>query len=161
MEQVTAMQKFISAPVLSKEAQFNVVADLVAQVINGDVDPVQAFVHMNAIREVVDIFLKHPEVIATTQSAVAEVGKCTEYAGAKIAISNITRYDYASSGDHEYAELMRQKEDIDTKIKARQMFLKSISDSMDVVDRETGEVVIVNAPIPTVSSTLRVTFAKQ
>lgn len=161
MEQVTAMQKFISAPVLSKEAQSNVAEDLVAQVINGDVDPVQAFVHMKAIGEVVDIFLKHPEVIATTQSAVAEVGKKTEYAGATIAISNTTRYDYASSGDQEYAELMRQKEDIDTKIKARQMFLKSISGNIDVVNRETGEMVTVNAPIPTVSSTLRVTFAKQ
>lgn len=161
MEQVTVMQKFIAAPVLSKEAQSKVAADLVAQVINGDVDPVQAFVHMKAISEVVDIFLKHPEVIATTQSAVAEVGKCTEYAGAKVAISNTTRYDYASSGDQEYAELMRQKEDIDTKIKARQMFLKSISSNIDVIDQETGEMVTVKAPIPAVSSTLRVTFAEQ
>ena len=66
-----------------------------------------------------------------------------------------------SSGDAEYAELMRAKEDIDTKIKARQMFLKSVTDTMDVVDRATGELVTINAPIPTKSSTLRVTFAKQ
>lgn len=32
---------------------------------------------------------------------------------------------------------------------------------MEVVDRATGEVVTINAPIPTKSSTLRVTFAKQ
>ena len=66
-----------------------------------------------------------------------------------------------SSNDAEYAELMRAKEDIDTKIKARQMFLKSVTDTMEVVDRTTGEVVTINAPIPTKSSTLRVTFAKQ
>lgn len=64
MEQVTAMQKFIAAPVLSKEAQSNVAADLVAQVLNGQVDPVHAFVHMKAISEVVEIFLKHPDVIS-------------------------------------------------------------------------------------------------
>ena len=126
MEETTTLQKFISAPVLSKEAQANVAADLVAQVVNGNVDPITA-----------------------------------PRGGAKVGITFTTRYDYMSSNDAEYAELMRAKEDIDTKIKARQMFLKSVTDTMDVLDRTTGEVVTINAPIPTKSSTLRVTFAKQ
>lgn len=46
MEETTTLQKFISAPVLSKEAQANVAADLVAQVVNGNVDPITAFVQM-------------------------------------------------------------------------------------------------------------------
>lgn len=85
------MQKFIAAPVLSKEAQSNVAADLVAQVINGDVDPVQAFVHMKAISEVVDIFLKHPEVIATPQSAVAEVGKKFAHLTANLTTADLAK----------------------------------------------------------------------
>lgn len=161
MEETTAMQKFISAPVLSKEAQSNVATELVAQVVNGKVDPVQAFVQMKAIGEVVEQFLKNPDIVAITQETAAERGKDAVYAGAKIGITQTTRYDYSSSGDHEYAELLRQKEDIDTKIKARQMFLKSVTDQMDVIDRTTGEVVTIVAPMPTVSSSLRVTFAKQ
>lgn len=161
MEQVTVMEKFISAPVLSKEAQSNVANDLVSQVLNGDVDPVRAFVHMKAIGEVVELFIKNPDIVSKTQEAIVQNGKSAQYAGAKVVISNATRYDYGSCGDREYADLLRMKEDVDTKIKARQMFLKSISGTIDVVVRETGEVITVNAPLPTVSSTVRVTFAKQ
>ncbi len=161
MSETTTLQKIISAPVLSKEAQANVANDLVAQVINGSVDPIRAFVQMKAIGEVAEQFLKNADIMALTQAAAAERGKDAQFGGAKVGVTYTTRYDYLSSGDSEYAELVRAKEDIDTKIKARQMFLKSITDSVDVVDRATGELVTINAPIPTKSSTLRVTFAKQ
>ena len=161
MEETTTLQKFISAPVLSKEAQANVAADLVAQVVNGNVDPITAFVQMKAVGEVAEQFLKNADIVALTQAAAAERGKDAQFGGAKVGITYTTRYDYISSGDAEYAQLMREKEDIDTKIKARQMFLKSVTDTMDVVDRATGELVTINAPVPTKSSTLRVTFAKQ
>ena len=161
MEETTAMQKIISVPLLSKEAQSSVVTELVAQVVNNNVDPVQAFVQMKAIGEVVEQFLKNADIVALTQAAIAEPGKSAVYAGAKVGITQTTRYDYSSSGDREYAELLRQKEDIDTKIKARQMFLKSVKSQMDVVDRTTGEVVTIVTPIPTISSSLRVTFSKQ
>lgn len=161
MEETTTLQKFISAPVLSKEAQANVAADLVAQVVNGNVDPITAFVQMKAIGEVAEQFLKNADIVALTQAAAVERGKDAQFGSAKVGITFTTRYDYMSSNDAEYAELMRAKEDIDTKIKARQMFLKSVTDTMDVLDRTTGEVVTINAPIPTKSSTLRVTFAKQ
>lgn len=161
MEETTALQKFISAPVLSKEAQATAATNLVAQVVNGSVDPIQAFVQLKAIGEVVEQFLKCSDIVALTQEAIAKNGKDVQYGGAKVSIAYTTRYDYASSGDTEYAELQRMKEDIDTKIKARQMFLKSITDSVDVVDRETGEMVTINAPTPTKSSILKVIFAKQ
>ncbi len=161
MSETTTLQKIISAPVLSKEAQANVANDLVAQVINGSVDPIRAFVQMKAIGEVAEQFLKNADIMALTQAAAAERGKDAQFGGAKVGVTYTTRYDYLSSGDSEYAELVRAKEDIDTKIKVRQMFLKSITDSVDVVDRATGELVTINAPIPTKSSTLRVTFAKQ
>lgn len=161
MEQTTALQQIISVPVLSKEAQSDLAKDLIAQVINGDVNPIHAFVKMKALGEVIEQFIKDPDVLAATQEEISKTGKSAMFAGAKVAISNITRYDYASSDDHEYAEPMRQKESIDTKLKAHQMFLKSISGTIEVVDPETGELVTISAPIPTVSSTVKVTFAKQ
>lgn len=161
MEETTTLQKFISAPVLSKEAQSNVAAELVAQVINGNVDPITAFVQMKAVGEVVEQFLKNADIVALTQAAAAERGKDAQFGGAKVGITYTTRYDYMSSGDAEYAQLVQQKDDIDGKIKARQMFLKSVSDTMDVVDHSTGELVTIKPPVPTKSSTLRVTFAKQ
>lgn len=68
MEETTTLQKFISAPVLSKEAQANVAADLVAQVVNGNVDPITAFVQMKAIGEVAEQFLKNADIVALTQA---------------------------------------------------------------------------------------------
>ena len=114
MEETTTLQKFISAPVLSKEAQANVAADLVAQVVNGNVDPITAFVQMKAIGEVAEQFLKNADIVALTQAAAVERGKDAQFGGAKVGITFTTRYDYMSSNDAEYAELMRAKEDIDT-----------------------------------------------
>ena len=79
MEETTTLQKFISAPVLSKEAQANVAADLVAQVVNGNVDPITAFVQMKAIGEVAEQFLKNADIVALTQAAAVERGKDAQF----------------------------------------------------------------------------------
>lgn len=160
MEEITALQKFISAPVLTKEAQANVALGLVNQVVFGGVDPVQAYVQLKALGEVIDQVLKNSDIVAATQTAVVERGKDAQFGGAKVGVTYTTRYDYASSGDKEYISLMEAKEELDTKIKARQAFLKTVTDTISVVDHSTGELVEINAPIPTKSSTLRVTFAK-
>lgn len=161
MSETQALQVLSQNIVLSKEAQENVANDLVAQVVNGDVDPIQAFVQIKALMETSDKFLKNSQVVSAVQAAAEERGKQSVFAGAKVAVAYTTSYDYSMCGDSEYDELKRQEEEIKAKIKARQMFLKSIPDSVEVVDRNTGELVTVMSPLQTKSSSLRVTFAKQ
>lgn len=162
MEANTALQNVIVAPSLSKAAQSTLAESLVSQVVEGSVDPMQAFIQIKAIAEVCKQFLDNPEILNRTRTAVAKSGKLAPtFNGAKVSLSTTTRYNYESCMDPEYAELIRQKEIIADKIKAREMFLKSIDDSIDIVDKATGKPITIYQPSMTQSPTLRVLFAKQ
>lgn len=152
---------FVSAANLTKQAQGNLAENLVAQVRNGSIDAIAAYVQIKAIAEVCDQFMKDPYIGSAVQSAVDVRGKDAAYAGAKVGVSNTTRYDYASSGDPQYLDLIKQKESVASQLKAREMFLKAITDQQDIVDRETGAVITIMPPQKTVSQSLRVTFDKE
>ena len=104
--------------------------------------------------------MKNPAIGQAVQSAVLVRGNDAAFGGAKVGVSNTTRYDYASSGDPQYLDLIKQKDSIASQLKAREMFLKAITDEQDIVDRETGAVVTITPPTKTVSQSLRVTFDK-
>lgn len=160
MESRNSLVAFVSAANLTKEAQGNLAENLVAQVRNGSVDAVTAFVQIKAIEEVCEQFMKNPYIGTAVQSAVVVRGKDATYGGAKVAISNTTRYDYATSGDPQYLELIKQKESVASQLKAREMFLKAITDEQTIVDKETGAIVTIQPPTKTVSQSLHVTFDK-
>lgn len=162
MEANNALQQVIVAPSLSKATQSTIAQDLIAQVMTGMVDPMQAFIQIKAVAEVCEMFLKDADIISKTMGAVARSGEnLPSFNGAKVALTNSTRYDYASSQDPEYIDLSRQKDEIATKMKAREMFLKSLDTQLDVLDRETGALTTIFPPEKKQSQTLRVTFAKQ
>lgn len=160
MESNNSLVAFVSTANLSKEAQGNLTESLVAQVVEGKVDAVTAFVQMKAIAEVCEQFIKNPAICNAVQSAVVVRGKDAAFGGAKVAVSNSTRYDYASSGDPQYLDLIKRKESIASQLKAREMYLKAITDEQTIVDRETGAIVTIVPPTKTVSQSLRVTFDK-
>ena len=160
MESNNSLVAFVSNASLTKEAQGNLAESLVAQVTDGKVDAVAAFVQIKAIAEVCEQFLKNQAVSEAVQSAVVVRGNDAAFGGAKVGVSNSTRYDYASSGDPQYLDLIKRKESIASQLKAREMFLKAITDEQDIVDRETGAVVTITPPTKTVSQSLRVTFDK-
>ncbi len=161
MSATQALREVAQSIILSKEAQTATVNDLVAQVKGGNVDPLQAYVQMKAIAEMADQFIKHPDIVSLTQGEVLSRGKDAMFGGAKVAVAYTTRFDYSMCGDSEYDSLVAEKENIDAKIKSRQMYLKSIPNKVEVVNQETGELVTICAPLPTKSSSIRVTFAKQ
>ncbi len=160
MESQNSLIAFVSSPNLTKEAQSSIAENLVAQVIRNEVDPIRAYVQIKAIAEVCAQVLKDTALISRVQAAADERGRNAEFGSAKVGVSTTTRYDYASSGDPQYLSLIKQKESIDNKIKAREMYLKAITERQDMVDRNTGEVITILPPQRTVSPSLRVTFAK-
>lgn len=162
MEMNNALQEVIVAPSLSKATQSTIAEDLIAQVMTGMVDPMQAFIQIKAIAEVCEMFLKDAGIVEKTMDTVASYdGNLPALNGAKVTLTSTTRYDYASSRDPEYLELARQKEDVANKMKAREMFLKTLESEIDVLNRETGELATIFPPVKNQSKSLRVTFAKQ
>lgn len=161
MEATLTTQQLAIPATYSKANQSSIADGLIAQVVNGSVDPMQAYIQVKAIAEVCEQFLKSDEIVSRTQGAVARnEGNLPSFDGAKVLLANTTRYDYATSQDPEYLDLSRQKDAIVAKMKAREMFLKTIDDTLDYVDRETGEVRTIFAPARKTTKTLRVTFAK-
>lgn len=160
MESNNSLVALVNSTNLTKEAQSNLVENLVSQVINGNVDAVMAFVQIKAIADVCEQFMKNSDVCNAVQSAVKVRGENAVFGGANVSFSNATRYDYPSSGDPQYLELIKQKEVLSGKIKAREMFLKAITDQQDIVDRETGQIITIHPPVKAVSQSLRVTFDK-
>lgn len=160
MESNNSLVAFVSNASLTKEAQGNLAESLVAQVTDGKVDAVAAFVQIKAIAEVCEQFLKNQAVSEAVQSAVVVRGNDAAFGGAKVGVSNSTRYDYASSGDPQYLDLIKRNESIASQLKAREMYLKAITDEQTIVDRETGAIVTIVPPTKTVSQSLRVTFDK-
>lgn len=160
MERNNSLVAFGGTVNLTKESQASLAESLVSQVIDGSVDSVAAYLQIKAIADVCKQFMENPAICNAVQSAVAVRGKDANFAGGKIGVSNTTRFDYASSGDPQYIALVKQKEDIANKIKAREMYLKAITEQQDVLNRETGEVITIMPPVRSVSQSLRVTFDK-
>lgn len=160
MESNNSLVAFGGTVNLTKDSQATLAESLVAQVVNGSVDSVAAFLQIKAISEVCEQFLKNAQICDAVQKAVVDRGKDAAFCGGKIGLSNTTRYDYASSGDPQYISLIKQKEDIASRIKAREMYLKALTDEQDVLDKSTGEVIHIIPPAKNVSQSLRVTFDK-
>lgn len=160
MEDNNSLVAFVGSANLTKEAQSNLAESLIAQVKNGKVDAITAFVQIKAIAEVCEQFMKNPIISEAVKSAVLVRGKDAAFGGAKVGISSTTRYDFTSSGDPQYLELTKQKDSIADQIKAREMYLKAITDDQTVIDRETGTVIKIVPPVKTVSQSLKVTFDK-
>lgn len=160
MESKNSLVAFVSTANLTKDAQASLSENLVAQVIEGDVDALQAYVQIKAIADVCEQFLKNPSIGNAVKSAVTVRGKDAAFGGAKVCLSNSTRYDYAASGDAQYLALVKQKESIANQIKAREMFLKALTEEQTIVDRETGQVITILPPKKEISQSVRVTFDK-
>lgn len=160
MERTNSLVAFGSTVNLTKESQATLAESLVAQVVDGSVDSVAAYLQIKAIAEVCEQFMNNAQIRNAVQKAVVVRGKDSNFCGGKIGLSNTTRYDYASSGDPQYISLIKQKEDIANKIKAREMYLKAITEEQDVIDRTSGEVITIIPPTKNVSQSLRVTFDK-
>lgn len=160
MERNNSLVAFGGSVNLTKESQATLAENLVAQVVDGSVDSVAAFLQIKAIAEVCDQFLKNPEICDAVQKAVVVRGKDANFCGGKIGLSSTTRFDYTSSGDPQYIELIKKKDEISNKIKAREMYLKAITEEQDILDSKTGEVIHIIPPTKNVSQSLRVTFDK-
>lgn len=69
-----------------------------------------------------------------------------------------TKYDYASCNDFEYNMIKEQIDRLTVGLKAREAFLKALSNSMDLTDESTGEIHRVHPPVKSSTTTLKTIF---
>ena len=162
MSENAIVQVFGNKVPFTKENQREAVNTLVKNIKDGEVDPITAYTTIKALYECLGLFLKDKDVVDSTVAACEKFGKeGASYNGASLVVTEASvRYDFSICGDSKWKELAAQKAEIDTKIKAREAFLKAVPAKQTIVNEETGEIDIIYPPAKTSSTTVKVTFAK-
>ena len=100
-----------------------------------------------------------PVLIETTLDEIEKYGKSAVLKGAEFSIIEAgTKYDYSGCGDAKWNDLSKELESIKGKLKDRETFLKCLKEPMTFVNDETGEIINLNPPKKSSSTTLKVTF---
>lgn len=151
-----------SIPVLTKSGQRDLCEKILQQVENGEINPLYAAAVLKGMIESLTNALKDPRMFDGVQKEGEKFGKekiiCQ---GATFSICETgVKYDFDACGDPIYNELAKQKAELDEKLKERTAFLKTIKQSMTVVDDNTGEVASIYAPIKSSTTSFKITFAK-
>lgn len=162
MSENSSVQIFGKAIPFTKETQKATAENLVAQVVNGEADPITVFTTVKAVVECLNIFLKSKEVVETTVAACERYGYSGAICnGANLCVAEVgVKYDFSVCNDPEWNELAKQKAEIEARLKVREKFLRGIPRQATVINEETGELSTLFPPAKSSSTTVKVTFAK-
>lgn len=124
---------------------------LIEEIKEGRVDPLKLLMHQKAIEKVFD------NIKSDLRSASIDIaekygkGKFVLH-GANFEVKEMgVKYDYKHCNDKQWEKLEKDKKD-------RETFLKSLTAPLSIVDEETGEVVTVNPPLKTSTTTVAVSL---
>lgn len=129
---------------------------IVKRCADGEVDPLQTLARLKGIQAAIDI--AEAGIKPLILDDVQKQGKAgVSVLAAKIeTMESGVKYDYSDCP--EWVELSRKEAEIVKERKEREKFLRSITKPIDIVDKDSGEVRVINPPIKTSTTTLKVTL---
>lgn len=129
---------------------------IVKRCADGEVDPLQTLARLKGIQAAIDI--AEAGIKPLILDDVQKQGKAgVSVLSAKIETMEAgVKYDYSDCP--EWVELARKEAEIVKERKEREKFLRGITKPIEIVDKDTGEVRIINPPIKTSTTTLKVTI---
>lgn len=142
----------------TKVQQSDFVESLVAQIEDGEVNPVEAVVKAKALYEMLDSFLKDNR---TKEYVLNECDKYNKGETPSFAGETGVKYDYMNCGDPEYTSLLKQEQEISDARKKREKYLSAITSPKTETNEETGEIYTLNPPVRTASPSFIITFRKE
>ena len=134
----TQVQLFKGLP-FSLSEQTDFANNAIQEILDGNVNPLHAELHLRAIQETIKKITEHPGVKSAVMEEAEKYDKTFDFHGAKITRSSRTTKDYSQCNDQVLSGLYSDLEDLKAKIKAREMMVATGSDPA------TGE--IFNKPI--------------
>ena len=143
----------------TKEQRSEVVNEMMNEVLNGRVNPLELHLRLKAAEEVIKALTSIPAYKGILLDEAAKYGKSFQYQTAKVEVKEVgVKYDFSMCGSAELAELYKQQEKIAARIKELEHYHKSLPEgcSINVVNNETGEVETHYPPAKT--STTSVAF---
>lgn len=156
METMTPMGAMMLLPSTKEQVQL-FAEGIISEVMEGNANPLNVHLQITAIERAVEIIKERIRDSVVTEAT--KHGKTFELMGTKVTVKEAgVKYDYESCGDPTWERL-----DVDAKKaiqqrKDREAFLIGIKDHETIVDEQTGEIITVNAPVKTSTTTVSVTF---
>lgn len=154
------MEKAISSItnfVTSKEGITKFVNQCVNEIEAGLIDPLHMVIYLKTMEKIIEGI--QVKIKSSALSEAEKYGKSFEFRGAKIECAELgTKYDFTNCGDVVWDDLNKKITELTEKRKEREAMLKTVKDSMTLVDESTGETWKCHPPIKTSTSGIKVTI---
>lgn len=145
----------------NKSEQNAMAAECVKNILEGNVDTLQAVVQAKSINEVTSLFLKDDRV---REMVINECGKYDKneratFRGAEVTVKESgVKYNFTECNDVIYSQLVEDLLSLTSKVKEREKFLKAVTKPLTAIDEETGEVYTILPPSKSSTTTFAVSF---
>lgn len=128
---------------------------LIQSVQAGEENPIAILIQVRAMEKAFKIITEKIQRNLLTEADKHPENKF-EYAGNFIEKSEFVRYDYAVSGDKEWELFSVAEQTAANARKEREGFLRTLKKEMDILDKETGEIITIRPPLRKSVSGLKV-----
>lgn len=130
---------------------------LEASLLNGEVSGIDLIRFQKAMEKVFEKI--KPTLTETALNELELYEKTPIIKGCEFSkIEAGVKYDYSGCNDAIYNESIKELEYFKNGLKQRETFLKAIKEPMTIVNEITGEVVTINPPIKSSTTTVKVVF---
>jgi len=148
---------FLASVPATKEDLRNLATNIVTSVLDGDKNSLETDIQLRYLAELVDMIRKHS---LFKKSTMNEADKYTEKSfdayGATITKTSRATYSYEACGDPVWDDLVKLIAELNDQRKRREKFLQTLDGDTQVVDEETGAVIL--PPLKESQDLLRVTL---
>ena len=144
----------------TKEQRSEVVMEMMMEVLNGRVNPLELHLRLKAAEEVIKTLTSHPAYKGILLDEAAKYGKSFQYQTAKVEVKEVgVKLDYSQCGNSTLADLYRKANEIAAKINQLETYHKSLPTSgIEVLDPVSGELEKHYPPAKTSTTSIAVTL---
>lgn len=144
---------------VSKERVNNIIQNILNKLEDGEISALKYKIFLKFLENIVSGFKK----TSLDKLARSEAEKYSEKQfalhGATVALAETgTSYDYSGCNDSTLNDLNVEFEKLTTEIEDRKTFLKTLKSSIEIFNRETGEIGTINPPVKYSTSSLKITL---
>jgi hypothetical protein len=157
------MKEIALSEITSRGQLSRLVAEFRDEILNGNINPLQAAATLKALED----FVKELRGNCLVKDCIREeldkyLEKSIKYAGCTFTKKAVgTRYDFSGCGDTELLRLQTRAEIASDALKTRQEFLKAIpAEGIDTFSQETGETFKLFPPVKISEDGFSISFDK-
>lgn len=132
-------------------------ASVIDSVKNGEVSPIKILMQLRAMEKVSEKIAEGIKENVLNEADKYEK-KFSLYGNEIEKAEFATKYNYAMTGDREWEKLDAAFKTAESNRKDRETFLRSLKEPMEVLDRDTGELMVIRPPLKTSVSGLKISF---